>query len=401
MPDVAVIAPEEEFFSGAGVVAADEGAVFHKDGGTDPGFGFGMGVGGECAGPGDVTVAGGVEGVGFFDKGPASAGMDFAEGEEVLGDVGFGAREMFFGVGKLVHEDEAEVMFGGGEIDFKEARAEAGGGFPTDLAAEAGFIAGAADGVEVFEEEKESGFEEMPIFGAGGEEGAEPKFGAFDLVEVEDGEVALAGGGDVEAENVFNFGYSILDWIEREREFFAEEIVDFVFAFVLARGVEFAEELEELRGFEVEALDGVIGAAAFDGGPVDDGGGGGAERVAHVGLLEDFFGAGAGFGVGEELFGGQLGVLNAIDDVEQAVLDGVGEGEAEIEGPGFFAGASLLDEVIEEGVLAVMGGPNGHVGIPGDAGRGSVPRLSSAPSQIRVPTHLDQNPISSFQARLW
>jgi hypothetical protein len=67
------------------------------------------------------------------------------------------------------------------------------------LAAEAGFIAGAAEAGELLEEEEEDSFEELPIIGAGGEEGAEPEFGAVGLVEVEDGEVALTGSGDVEA----------------------------------------------------------------------------------------------------------------------------------------------------------------------------------------------------------
>lgn len=191
MPEVAVIAPEEEFFGGVGVVAADDGAIFHENGGADGGFGFGMGVAGESAGPGDIAVAGIVEGVAFFDKGPACAGVDFAEGEEVLSDVGFGAGEMFFGVGELVHESEAEVMFGRGEIDFEEARAEARGGFPADLAAEAGFVAGAFAGTEFIEKEEECGFEEMPVFGACGEEGAEPELGGLGFVDVNDGEVAL------------------------------------------------------------------------------------------------------------------------------------------------------------------------------------------------------------------
>ena len=104
--------------------------------------------------------------------------------------------------GELVHEGEAEVMFSGGEIDFKEAAAEAAGGFPADLAAEAGFVAGTLDGAEVLEEEEEGSFEEMPIFGAGGEESGEPEVGAFDFVDIDDGEVALAGGGDVETQAV-------------------------------------------------------------------------------------------------------------------------------------------------------------------------------------------------------
>ena len=77
----------------------------------------------------------------------------------------------------------------------------------------------------------------------------------------------------------------------------------------------------------MDAFDLVIGAAAFDGGPLDDVVGGGAERVAHVGLLEDFFGAGAGAAIGEELVGGEVGAVGAVDDVEEAEFDGVGHGD--------------------------------------------------------------------------
>jgi hypothetical protein len=70
------------------------------------------------------------------------------------------------------------------------------------LAAETGFVAGGSEPGELFEEEEESGLEKVPIFGACGEESAEPEFGAVDFVDVDGGEVAVAGGGDVEAEAV-------------------------------------------------------------------------------------------------------------------------------------------------------------------------------------------------------
>ena len=101
-------------------------------------------------------------------------------------------------------------------------------------------------------------------------------------------------------------------------------------------GVEFAEAAKDIVGFEVEAFDFVVGAAAFDGGPFDDGGGGSAERIAHVGLLEDFFGAGTGAGATDEFFGVEAGALDAVDDVEEAEFEGVGEGDAEVEVPGIF-----------------------------------------------------------------
>ena len=54
-----------------------------------------------------------------------------------------------------------------------------------------------------------------------------------------------------------------------------------------------AEEFGDLMGLQVQALKGVVEAAALDGAPVHDGGGGGAHGAAHVGLLIDFVGAGA------------------------------------------------------------------------------------------------------------
>ena len=80
------------------------------------------------------------------------------------------------------------------------------GGFPADLAAEAGLIAGGLDARQVLEEIEQNGFEEVPVFGATGEEGEEPEFGAYGFLDVEGGEVALAGGGDVEAEAVGSVG---------------------------------------------------------------------------------------------------------------------------------------------------------------------------------------------------
>jgi hypothetical protein len=50
-------------------------------------------------------------------------------------------------------------------------------------------------------------------------------------------------------------------------------------------------------------------------------------------LLEDLFEAGAGAAIGDELIGGQGGIAGAVDDVEEAELDGVGDGDAEVEVP--------------------------------------------------------------------
>ncbi len=164
------------------------------------GFESGVGGGGQGASPGDVAVAGGVVVVAAFGEDPLFAGIEFAQGEVVGGDVLLAEGEAFFGGGELVHQGEAEVVFFGGEIDGGKAGGKVFGGFPADLAAEAGFVAGGADGGELAEEAVEDGFEEVPIIGAAGKEGAEPKFGAFGLVYVDGGEVAFAGGGDIKAE---------------------------------------------------------------------------------------------------------------------------------------------------------------------------------------------------------
>jgi hypothetical protein len=81
---------------------------------------------------------------------------------------------------------------------------------------------------------------------------------------------------------------------------FEEEFVDLALAGFFGFGAEMSEAGEELVVLEVETFDGVVGAAEFDGGPVNDAGGA-RERVAEIGLLKDFFGAGAGLAVGEEL----------------------------------------------------------------------------------------------------
>ena len=74
--------------------------------------------------------------------------------------------------------------------------------FPADLFAEAGSVAGGLDVAEFAEEFEKDSSEEMPVFSAAGEEAAEPEFVAFGLINIDDGEVALAAGGDVEAEAI-------------------------------------------------------------------------------------------------------------------------------------------------------------------------------------------------------
>ena len=163
--------------------------------------GIRVGVGEGCQGrsPGNVTVAVGVAVVTAFGENPFRAGVNFAEGEEVGGDVGVVFWNMFFGDGELVHKGEAEVLFFCAEVYFGKFVGVLLSSFPADLAAEAGFVAGGADAGDVLEEEEEDGFDEVPVFGAAGEESAEPEVVGAGFVDVKDGEVASAGSGDVEA----------------------------------------------------------------------------------------------------------------------------------------------------------------------------------------------------------
>ena len=132
--------------------------------------------------------------------------MGLAQREVIGGDVLLGTRETFFGDRELVHEGEAEVLLLTGEIDFEEAAAELAGGFPTDLAAETGFVASSVEPGKPFQEKEKNRFEEVPIFGASGEERAETENGRGDFVDVDDGEIAVAGCGDVETESQLDVG---------------------------------------------------------------------------------------------------------------------------------------------------------------------------------------------------
>jgi hypothetical protein len=126
---------------------------------------------------------------------------------------------------------------------------------------------------------------------------------------------------------------------------------------MLVGRVELTEFPGDIGGFEVEAFDLVIEAATFDGRPFDDGGATG-DRIAHVGLLEDFIQTGTSAAIFEELFPGESGATGAVNKFDQAQFDGIDDGDAVIEVPGRFASASLLDKLVKEGVIAFMGGPD-------------------------------------------
>src|ERR1043165_1626109 len=127
----------------------------------------------------------------------------------------------------------------------------------------------------------------MPIFRAAGEKGTQREIVAFGFVDVNDGEIALAGGRDIETEPWILDGRTELNALKEYCEGRAEVLLDFGFALGLSGGVELAETLEDLVGFDVDAFDFVIAAAAFDDGPIHNVIGGCAQRIAHIGLFED------------------------------------------------------------------------------------------------------------------
>src|SRR2546423_14141369 len=135
------------------------GAILQKHRHPDAASALVMGFAGQSAGPGDVTMTGGVGAIAPFAEDPLRAGVGFAEGEIIGGDVQFALGKALFRNRKLVHESEAELLFFGGEIDAQEAAGGALGGFPTNLAAESGFVASSLDPGQVFEEKEEDRFE--------------------------------------------------------------------------------------------------------------------------------------------------------------------------------------------------------------------------------------------------
>ena len=143
------------------------------DQGPDFGTAVEVGVGGEGAGPGDVAVAGRVRRVSAFAENPACALVTFSQGEIIGGNVLFGCGEALLGYRELVHEAEAEIVLFAGEI-YGGERAKVLAGFPADLLAEAGGIAGGLHVPKLAQEGEENGLEEVPIFGAAGEKAAEP-----------------------------------------------------------------------------------------------------------------------------------------------------------------------------------------------------------------------------------
>ena len=176
-------------------------ASFVEDGGAGAaGLIFDVSVGRERCGPGDIAVAGEVVVVAAFAEEPFGAGEILAQRKEVGRDVGVVFGEMFFGAGELIHEGEAQVLLFCGEVYLGEFVRVLLGSFPTDLTSEAGFVACRLEAREFFEEEEEDGFDEVPVFGATGEESTKPEVIGAGFVDVDGTEVALAGGGNIKSQ---------------------------------------------------------------------------------------------------------------------------------------------------------------------------------------------------------
>src|SRR4051812_33994270 len=101
-----------------------------------------MRMSGESTGPGDVAMTGWIVGIVALHKNPAVALKDFAEGEEIGGDVLLAFGETLLGSRELVHEGKAEIMLLAGEVDGGKDGWIGLGSLPTDLASQAGFVAG-------------------------------------------------------------------------------------------------------------------------------------------------------------------------------------------------------------------------------------------------------------------
>ncbi len=335
------------------------------------GLDLGMGVGSESAGPGDIAVAIGVQGVAAFAKDPAVAVMRFAQGEVIGGDILFGTRESFLRQGELVHEREAEVVFLSGKVHAVKAGVEVVGGFPTDLTAEATFITRALDVIELAHEGEEHGGKEMPILGAAGEKSDQGKFITIGDIDVNDSEVTLTTGGDVEAEAV-SFVF-----LKEFEEALMNEFGDFVAPIKFVNRREGSELLDDLSVFEMNADDGIVITAPFDDRPIHDVVGGSAEGIAHIGLLEDFLQPRAGAAIGNVLFGGEVFVLGAVNDFEEAEVDGIHESGAVVEVPWSSASTGFAGELVKERVFAIMSGPDREVTAPGNATLSGFPEEPS------------------------
>ena len=99
------------------------------------------------------------------------------------------------------------------------------------------------------------------------------KFVAILYIDVNDRQVALTAGGDVEAEPV-SFVF-----LKEFEEALMNELGDFVAAIRFVDRRKGSELFDDLRVFEMNADDGIIITTSFDDGPIHDVVGGSAEGL--------------------------------------------------------------------------------------------------------------------------
>lgn len=301
------------------------------------GFGFGIGAGGvECEGESPESIGVAVFAAIGAEADIAGGGVFFFDGTEIGTDFGSGrdADEFF------LHGDTewvGEGFFDGiGEGDtFGATEVFVVGAFG-ELATDAGLVDADAADIWHFEEVVEEFFldREGSLFEDLDEAGVEDVAGFFE--EPEDGEIVVAAEIDAEVEIV-------------GREFDLREVV-------VPVGI----------GGVFDLIDEFVG----------DEGGGVIGGSAHV-FLEEGFVVGAGVFDRVEVFGavhvetgvglGEFG----FEFFEETLVEGIFEGDA-VEGDVsfVFAVSGLLDEAVEEVVGAAVGGDDGDLAAPGDAGVG-------------------------------
>src|SRR4051812_5951163 len=102
------------------LIGTPNAAVFHKHRPTYGALAFGIGVTGESAGPGDIAMADGIQGVTALDESPSGAGVAFTQRKVIGSDVLVATGEPLFAHGELIHKGEAEVVLFPTEIYFEE-----------------------------------------------------------------------------------------------------------------------------------------------------------------------------------------------------------------------------------------------------------------------------------------
>src|SRR5438445_1686941 len=118
-------------------------------------------------------------------------------------------------------------------------------GFPADLFAKAGGVASGPHVAQLAQELEEDGLEKIPIFSTTGKKAAEPQLVALSFVDINDGEVALSAGGNIEAETEGALG------LKEFKKAFASEIDDFLLPIALVTGTKLAELVDDLAVFEM------------------------------------------------------------------------------------------------------------------------------------------------------